>query len=94
MQHCQGGPGPWVFNSNPETFARDATSDLYGQLMMWVEHGVAPETLLGTKYFNDTGPEILFQRPICPYPSEAVWTGMGQWQDPSTWTCKTDGVEV
>jgi feruloyl esterase len=88
MGHCGSGPGPWVFNSNPDTFSLDTTADAVNQLVDWVENGKAPNTLLGTKYFNDTGPEVVFQRPICPYPSEAVWTGQGNWTNASTWQCK------
>ena len=88
MMHCANGPGPWVFNSNPQTWFLDPTADLLHQLVQWVENGTAPDTLLGTKYFNDTGPGIIFQRPICPYPEQAVWNGKEKWQDPKNWQCK------
>ena len=87
MMHCSGGSGPWVFNSNPQTWFLDPTAELLQQLVQWVENGTAPATLLGTKYFNDTGPGIVFQRPICPYPEEAVWNGKEKWQDPKNWEC-------
>ena len=86
QEHCGSGPGGWVFSTEAEPFL-DTTRDLVVQLQEWVEHEVAPDTIVGTKYFNDTGPGIVFQRPVCPYPMEAVWTGAGQWQDPTTWKC-------
>jgi feruloyl esterase len=89
MGHCAQGPGPWIFNTDPAGAAADTTADLVNQLLAWVELGVAPDTLLGTKYVNDTGTQgIAFQRPICPYPNTAVWTGQGQWEDPANWKCQ------
>jgi feruloyl esterase len=90
MSHCAGGPGPWVFNTNAAGVALDQTADLVNQLLRWVEAGVVPESLLGTKYVNDTGTQgVAFQRPVCPYPGEAVWNGMGKWEDAMNWHCQT-----
>jgi feruloyl esterase len=89
MNHCSGGPGPWIFNTNPAGAALDQTADLVTQLVRWVEVGVPPYTLLGTKYVNDTGTDgIVFQRPVCAFPSEAVWNGKGRWQDARNWFCR------
>jgi feruloyl esterase len=89
MNHCSGGPGPWVFNNNASGVGLDTTADLVTQLMRWVEIGTAPEILLGTKYVNDTGLEgVVFQRPVCAYPREAVWNGNGKWQEAKNWECK------
>jgi feruloyl esterase len=89
MNHCAGGPGPWVFNTDAAGVALDQTADLVDQLLSWVEAGIAPKTLLGTKYVNDTGTQgIAFQRPICPYPTEAVWNGHGMWESPQNWNCE------
>jgi feruloyl esterase len=89
MGHCASGPGPWIFNSDAAGAAADTTADLVKQLMAWVELGIPPDTLLGTKYVNDTGTQgIAFQRPVCPYPDTAVWTGKGNWEDPVNWKCQ------
>lgn len=88
MGHCGLGPGPWVFNSDPEAWALNPFHGLVNQLIDWVENDAAPNTLLGTQYVNNTGPGISFQRPICPYPSEAIWTGQGDWKNASNWQCK------
>jgi len=88
MNHCSGGPGPWNFNDAAGA-ALDSTAHLVDQLILWVEKGIAPDTLLGTKYVNDTGTQgIAFQRPICPYPTMAVWNGKGKWEDPTNWNCQ------
>ena len=43
MYHCSGGPGPNVF-------------DALTPLVTWVERGTAPETIVATKFVNDTPP--------------------------------------
>jgi feruloyl esterase len=91
MGHCGLGPGPWIFNSDPEGATLDQTAGLVDQLIAWVENGIAPDTILGTKYVNDTGPlGVEFQRPICPYPQTAVFTGNGNWTQPQNWVCKLE----
>jgi feruloyl esterase len=56
MAHCGGGVG----HSNV---------DWMTPLMHWVEDGVAPEAIVGTK------PNTTSTRPHCPYPQEAVYQG-------------------
>jgi feruloyl esterase len=74
MSHCAGVPDPWIlFNNNPAGAALDQTADLVTQLIRWVEVHITPGTLLGTKHVKDTGVDgSMFQRPVCPYPTEAV----------------------
>jgi feruloyl esterase len=45
MYHCSGGPGPNTF-------------DALTPLVSWVETGVAPETIVATKFVNDTPPAV------------------------------------
>src|SRR5262249_28101037 len=65
VYHCAGGPGPNVF-------------DALTPLVNWVEGGVAPETILATKFVNDT-PALGVQmtRPLCLYPGVAKYKGSG-----------------
>jgi feruloyl esterase len=44
--HCAGGPGPNVF-------------DALSPLVKWVEAGVPPETIVATKFVDDTPPAVL-----------------------------------
>ena len=87
MGHCGFGPGPWVFNNDVVKWPLDPFAGLVNQLVQWVEEDDAPETLLGTKYVNDTGQAIAFQRPICQYPKQAIYNGKGRWQDAESWKC-------
>jgi feruloyl esterase len=56
MSHCQGGQGANVF-------------DTQTALEQWVEFGVAPETIVATKYLNNNPAQgVAFTRPLCVYP--------------------------
>ena len=90
MEHCIGGPGPNVFGqvlAAPPP-SRDAGHDALTALEQWVEHGVAPEKIIATKYVNDNPTlGIQMQRPLCPYPQSARWNGNGSASDPSSFSC-------
>jgi feruloyl esterase len=73
MAHTAGGPGA----TNVSTATRDsdppvsdAKHDMAVALQDWVEKGVAPEALIGTKFKTGSGPTgtVDFQRPLCVYP--------------------------
>ena len=64
MYHCAGGPGPNVF-------------DALTPLVQWVEQGVAPETIVATKFVDDTPPAVQMTRPLCVFPKVAKYTGSG-----------------
>ena len=72
VAHCGGGTGPQP--QNP-----------FNYLVNWVENGVAPETILASK---DLGGGVTQTRPLCPYPSVAVWTGHGSTDDAANFVCK------
>jgi feruloyl esterase len=55
MYHCSGGPGPNTF-------------DALTPLVKWVENGVAPDSLVATKFVGDTPPAVQMTRPLCVYP--------------------------
>ena len=57
LHHCHGGPGAY-----PDT--------AFDSLVQWVEHGVAPDTLLATS----VGTEPIVQRPLCPYPLKQTYS--------------------
>lgn len=55
MGHCSGGRGAWDFG---QTYPMHEEALWAGQnallaLVSWVEDGIAPESLIGTKYTND-----------------------------------------
>jgi len=77
MFHCSGGPGPNVF-------------DALTPLVNWVEQGVAPETILATKFVADTPPTVQMTRPLCVYPKVARYKGSGDSNQAANFVCITD----
>ena len=77
MYHCSGGPGPNVF-------------DALTPLVQWVEQGVAPETILATKFVNNTPPAVQMTRPLCVFPKIARYKGSGDTNVAANFVCITD----
>ncbi len=77
MYHCAGGPGPNTF-------------DALTPLVNWVERGVAPETIVATKFVNDTPPAVQMTRPLCVFPKVAKYSGSGSTSIATNFTCVTD----
>ena len=90
MYHCEGGPGPNVF-------------DDLGALETWVEKGVVPERMNAYKTVgaNDFYPErrppngvqaedqVLRSRPLCAYPQVAHYQGQGNTDRAKNFICVT-----
>jgi feruloyl esterase len=74
MHHCSGGPGPNVF-------------DALTPLVTWVEKGVAPDTIMATKFVNDTPPAVQMTRPLCVFPKVAEYNGSGSTTVAANFTC-------
>lgn len=67
---------------------QDEEHDALLALMRWVERGEAPESLVATKFVNDTvALGIERQRPICPFPRYAQYGGMGNVSEAGSWGC-------
>ncbi len=80
MAHCAGGPGPNAFGqisglNGPSP--SDPADDILSALDRWVEHRVAPDKIIATKYANDVPAQgIAFQRPLCTFPKISKYKGM------------------
>ena len=77
MYHCSGGPGPNTF-------------DALTPLVTWVESGVAPETIVATKFVSDTPPAVQMTRPLCVFPKVAKYRGSGGTSIAGNFTCVAD----
>jgi feruloyl esterase len=92
VAHCAGGPGANVFNGpanlgGPE----DSDHDVFLALRQWVEQGIAPSRIIGTKYVNDNPANgVAFTRPMCPYPQRARYRGAGATTDAANFACGSD----
>jgi feruloyl esterase len=76
MDHCGINPNN---ASIPDTGLDPLTA-----LEAWVEHGVAPDSLLATKRGKDG--QTVWQRPICAYPQAAKLTGADA-ASAASWAC-------
>jgi feruloyl esterase len=80
MFHCSGGPGPNVF-------------DALTPLVTWAETGAAPETIVATKFVNDTPPTVQMTRPLCVFPKVAKYNGSGSTDSAANFTCVADEAD-
>jgi feruloyl esterase len=71
--HCGGGNGP----SNVAWLPA---------MVSWVEKGVAPEQVIATK--QDSRGRVERTRPLCKYPSRAVYSGSGSTDEASSFVCR------
>jgi feruloyl esterase len=73
VNHCGGGEGP-----GPDQLA------MLDQIVEWVEKGVAPTSVLGTRRVNNVVDRTM---PICAYPQVARYKGTGEVKDAANWQC-------
>ncbi|KAF2094962.1 tannase and feruloyl esterase, partial [Rhizodiscina lignyota] len=98
MGHCSGGVGAWVIDGASQGGVipkeKGSSHSMLWSLVEWVEssavksaRGKAPESILGTKYVNDTASlGIEFERPVCRWPTVAKYTG-GDAKESRNWIC-------
>lgn len=87
MQHCEGGPGADSFGVSGAVVPGDAQHDLQTALRDWVEKGVAPGTIIATKYETGSSRRVEMTRPLCPYPQAAKYKGSGDTNNAANFTC-------
>lgn len=87
--HCGTGLGPDnIGQENYVAVSPDPEHDVVSALEAWVEQGVKPRKLIATKFVNgDLKQGVQMQRPICPYPAQAVYNGKGNINDASSFRC-------
>ena len=93
MQHCDGGVGPDSFGqSGPSPVENDAQHSLQLSVERWVEKGVAPSTIIATKYAGrGASGDVEMTRPLCPYPQIAKYKGSGDSNDAANFACEVGG---
>jgi len=72
MLHCSGGPGTDTF-------------DPLAALERWVERGDAPATIPASHVTNGV---VTRSRPLCAYPTVAVYAGTGSTDEAANFTCR------
>lgn len=103
VNHCIGGPGPNAFVNHynaPNFFSGppvpfDASHDALAALDAWVDKGVAPQSIIATKYTdNDAKKPVQRTMPLCPFPSVAQYRGTGSINDAANWSCSPGNVSL
>ncbi|KAJ4336556.1 Feruloyl esterase [Ascochyta clinopodiicola] len=87
--HCGGGDGAHVIGqATDEVSTYDPKENILMAIVDWVEKDNAPETLIGTKYVNDTmSLGVEFQRAHCKYPKRNQYKGEGDPNVIGSWEC-------
>jgi len=80
VQHCGGGPGLGLTGGTVDDRA-DPSRNVGTALARWVEQGVAPGVLTGSRPENRT-------RPVCPYPRVARYQGTGNPDEAASYRCQ------
>jgi feruloyl esterase len=92
MLHCGGGPGPNSFGQSlpqAKPLSSAPENDILSALERWVEHGIAPESIVAVKYVKDNPAQgIARTRPLCAYPKTAVYKGTGSTDDAANFECR------
>jgi feruloyl esterase len=89
VQHCGDGPGPDSFGQVGQLGSADPQHSVYASLEQWVEKGMAPSTIIATKYApNDPNHRVQMTRPLCAYPQAAKYKGTGDTNDASNFVCQ------
>ncbi len=85
MLHCGGGAGVDQFGgSGMDAPIVDMDHDLLSALENWVEHGQAPERIIGSKVVAG---KVVKTHPLCAYPEIARYKGSGPTDDAANFTC-------
>ncbi|ETS79827.1 hypothetical protein PFICI_07356 [Pestalotiopsis fici W106-1] len=102
MDHCSGTgvDAPWhvgqvaASDSYSVSGFEDAQHDLLLALVDWVEKDKPIQSIVATTWKSplNTSSGVLRQRPICPYPHVASWTGVGEINQPTGWTCRPNAA--
>lgn len=84
MGRCCYGPGAWMIGQNSAgNTDLDPNRNLLMALVRWVEEGVGPETILGTKLVNDDNLQgVSIRRKHCRHTKRKVFKGSGDEADP------------
>jgi feruloyl esterase len=83
--HCGGDVGA----SPTLTIAPDGQAQMFTDLVNWVEKGIEPQSAGDSthKGILATGPGSFGTRPICPYPTTAIYNGTGATTVASNYHC-------
>ena len=73
----------------PDGWSPPRPHDIGAALERWVTQGIAPDSIIATKYKTGTNPAsgVVRTRPLCAYPEVAGWKGSGSTDDAANFEC-------
>ncbi|GAO16881.1 hypothetical protein UVI_02012010 [Ustilaginoidea virens] len=91
LGHCAGGRGAGSIGNTKSTVASlDPLRNVLFAMVKWVEQGVAPEVIRGTKHANgDASSRAVAHRDHCKYPLRNVYNGHADAGDAASWKCQS-----
>lgn len=87
MQHCDNGPGADSFGQVGRLTFEDPQHSVAAALVQWVEKGVAPSTIIASKYAGSDNQPATMTRPLCAYPQAAKYKGTGDTNNAANFVC-------
>ncbi|MDX3904526.1 MAG: tannase/feruloyl esterase family alpha/beta hydrolase [Pigmentiphaga sp.] len=84
MGHCSGGPGATSLRAEGDA-APDPSRDLLAAMDRWVEQGTPPDDFVAARMAAGS---VQRTRPLCPYPTQAVYGGSGDPNDAANYACR------
>jgi feruloyl esterase len=86
--HCSGGDGANVFgNRYGSVESDDPKENVLMAVVDWVEKGDAPETIIGTRWVNNTQSlGVDYKRAHCKWPKSNHFNG-GDPKEVESWQC-------
>ncbi|KAJ3579863.1 hypothetical protein NPX13_g700 [Xylaria arbuscula] len=96
MNHCSTGPGAWTVGQGGSAPAYnipfDKEHNVLAAIVDWVEKGIAPDEIIGTKFVDDSVEAgIMYQHRHCRYPYRSTYSGDGDPLDAGSWHCVNFG---
>jgi feruloyl esterase len=87
MDHCSRGTGPENFGQafRGDAPMVDADHDLLTALLAWVEDNRTPNRIIASRLSDG---KVDRTRPLCPYPQQARYQGVGSTDDAKNFTCQ------
>jgi feruloyl esterase len=85
IAHCSGGAGAGNIGGATPALSRDPQHDVVATLDAWVMRRQAPRILIAAHLDENKKPDRT--RPLCPFPQEAQYGGIGDRNDAANFVC-------
>lgn len=89
MGHCSAGTGATAIGNGRDAGGiEDPSENVLMAMVQWVEEGVAPESVIGSKLSDDKeDPEVEYKRSHCKYPLRNMLKEGGDAKSADDWSC-------